>query len=57
MLPYTDGVMVALGPALEEQLPEVEEAIRFSGGRRNLLRVGAKDGIREEVIMGRSWCS
>ena len=49
-LPYTDGVMVALGPALEEQLPEVEEAIRFSGGRRNLLRVGAKDGIREEVI-------
>ena len=49
-LPYTDGVMVALGPALEEQLPEVEEAVRFSGGRRNLLRVGAKDGIREEVI-------
>ena len=49
-LPYTDGVMVALGPALEEQLPEVEEAIRFSGGRRNLLRIGAKDGIREEVI-------
>ncbi|MCY3788766.1 MAG: ABC transporter permease [Gemmatimonadetes bacterium] len=45
-----DGVMIALGPALEEQLPEVEEAIRFSGGRRNLLRVGAKDGIREEVI-------
>ena len=45
-----DGVMVALGPALEEQLPEVEEAIRFSGGRRNLLRVGAEDGIREEVI-------
>ena len=31
-LPYTDGVMVALGPALEEQLPEVEEAVRFSGG-------------------------
>ena len=49
-LPYTDGVMIALGPALEEQLPEVEEAVRFSGGRRNLLRVGAKDGIREEVI-------
>ena len=45
-----DGVMIALGPALEEQLPEVEEAVRFSGGRRNLLRVGAKDGIREEVI-------
>ena len=45
-----DGVMVALGPTLEEQLPEVEEAIRFSGGRRNLLRVGVKDGIREEVI-------
>ena len=49
-IPYTDGVMVALGPTLEEQLPEVEEAVRFSGGRRNLLRVGAKDGIHEEVI-------
>ena len=45
-----DGVMIALGPTLEEQLPEVEEAVRFSGGRRNLLRVGVKDGIREEVI-------
>ena len=49
-LPYTDGVMVALGPTLEEQLPAVEEAVRFSRGRRSLLRVGAKDGIHEEVI-------
>ena len=47
---YTAGVMVALGPTLKEQLPEVEEAVRFTGGRRNLLRVGAKDGIDEEVI-------
>ena len=49
---YTDGVIVALGPTLKEQLPEVEEAVRFRPGRseRNLLRVGAKDGIHEEVI-------
>ena len=47
---YTDGVMVALGPTLKEQLPEVEEAVRFMGGSRNLLRVGAKDGIHEEII-------
>ena len=45
-----DGVMVALGPTLKEQLPEVEEAVRFSGGRRDLLRVETKDGIHEEVI-------
>ena len=47
---YTAGVMVALGPTLKEQLPEVEEAVRFMGGSRNLLRVGAKDGIHEEII-------
>ena len=45
-----DGVMVALGPTLKEQLPEVEEAVRFSGRRRDLLRVETKDGIHEEVI-------
>ena len=45
-----DRVMVALGPTLKEQLPEVEEAVRFSGRRRDLLRVETKDGIHEEVI-------
>ena len=42
---------IPLGPALEEQLPEVEEAVRFRPGRGpRLLRVGDKDGVYEKVI-------
>ena len=29
-----------LGPALKEQIPEVEETVRFTGGSPRLLRVG-----------------
>ena len=47
---YSEALPIPLGPALEEQLPEVEEAVRFSGVRRHLLRVGAKDAISEEVL-------
>ena len=49
---YTAGMRRPLGPALEEQLPEVEEAVRlFGGNRQRLLRAGDKDGIYEKVIM------
>ncbi len=47
---YTGSLPVPLGPTLKEQLPEVEEAVRFSGARPSLLRVGAKDGISEKVL-------
>ena len=43
------GVPIPLGPALKEQLPEVEEAVRFSPGWPLLLRVGDKDGKYEKV--------
>ncbi len=39
-----------LGPALKEQIPEVEETVRFGGGSSRLLRVGAKSGIRVSGI-------
>ncbi len=49
---YTAGMKRLLGPALEEQLPEVEEAVRlFGGNRQRLLRAGDKEGIYEKVIM------
>ena len=47
---YSGGLPIPLGPTLKEQLPEVEEAVRFSGARPSLLRVGAKDGISEKVL-------
>ena len=40
---------VPLGPTLKEQLPEVEEAVRFSWNYPRLLRVGDKEGIYEKV--------
>ena len=46
---YTGGVRTPLGPTLKEQLPEVEEAVRFSWNFSRLLRVGDKDGIYEKV--------
>ena len=39
-----------LGPALKEQIPEVEETVRFGGGSSRLLRVGDKSGIRVSGI-------
>ena len=47
---YTGALPIPLGPTLAEQLPEVEAAVRFSGGGTRLLRVGAKDGISEKVL-------
>ena len=47
---YTDGLRMPLGPTLKEQLPEIEEAIRFySTPSPRLLRVGDKAGIYEMV--------
>ena len=46
---YTAGVQIPLGPTLKEQLPEVEEAVRFSSGWPLLLRVGDEDGRYEKV--------
>ena len=46
---YTAGVRIALGPTLKEQLPEVEEAVRFGWTFLSPLRVGDKDGIYEKV--------
>ena len=48
---YSASLPIELGPTLEEQLPEVEEAVRFRPGRGpRLLRVGDKDGVSEKVI-------
>ena len=47
---YSATLLIPLGPTLKEQLPEVEEAVRFSGRVPRLLRVGAKDGISEEML-------
>ena len=46
---YTSAVRVPLGPTLEEQLPEVEAAVRFGWSYPHLLRVGDKEGIYEQV--------
>ena len=46
---YTGSLAIPLGPTLKEQLPEVEEAVRFSSGWPLLLRVGDKDGTYEKV--------
>ena len=46
---YTASVRIPLGPTLKEQLPQVEEAVRFSWNWPRLLRVGNEDGIYEEV--------
>ena len=45
----TAGLPIPLGPTLKEQLPEVEEAVRFSPGWPLLLRVGDEDGRYEKV--------
>ena len=46
---FTSGMHVPLGPTLEEQLPEVEAAVRFGWSYPRLLRVGDKEGIYETV--------
>ncbi len=46
---YTGNVRIPLGPTLKEQLPEVEEAVRFSSSFPVPLRVGDQDGIYEEI--------
>ena len=46
---YTSSMPIPLGPTLKEQLPEVEEAVRFSWNSLRLLRVGDKEGIYEKV--------
>ena len=46
---YTGSLPIPLGPTLKEQLPEVEEAVRFSFDRLRLLRVGDEEGIYEKV--------
>ena len=47
---YTFAMPVQLGPALEDQLPEVEEAVRFTASRTTLLRAGTREGISERVL-------
>ena len=39
-----------LGSALKEQVPEVEEIVRFTRGSPRLLRVGEKSGIRVKAL-------
>ena len=48
---YEGSLPVELGPTLKEQLPEVEEAVRFRPGGQGLLRVEAKDAIYEQVML------
>ena len=47
---YSGALPIELGPTLKEQLPEVEEAVRFTSNYPRRLRVGAKDAISEEVL-------
>ena len=48
---YSASMPIELGLTLKEQLPEVEEAVRFRPGRGpRLFRVGDKDGVYERVI-------
>ena len=47
---YSGALPIELGPTLKEQLPEVEEAVRFTSNYPRLLRVGAKDAISEKVL-------
>ena len=46
---YTGSLPGPLGPTLKEQLPEVEEAIRFGSVWPRLLRVRDEEGIYEKV--------
>ena len=46
---FSSGMRVPLGPTLEEQLPEVEQSVRFGWSYPRLLRVGDKEGIYEQV--------
>ena len=46
---YEGSLPGPLGPTLKEQLPEVEEAVRFGSVWPRLLRVGDKEGIYEKV--------
>ena len=46
---YSGSLPIPLGPTLKEQLPEVEEAVRFSPGWLRLLRVGDEEGIYERI--------
>ena len=47
---YSFAMPPQLGPALEDQLPEVEEAVRFTASRTTLLRAGTREGISERVL-------
>ena len=46
----TSSLPLPLGPTLKEQIPQVEETVRFAGGGPRLLRVGDKNGIRVSGI-------
>ena len=39
-----------LGPTLREQVPEVEETVRFMSDRPRMFRVGEKSGIYEKAL-------
>ena len=45
----TPSMPLPLGPTLEEQLPEVEETVRFDRDFPRPFRVGGKSGIYEEA--------
>ncbi len=47
---YTFALPIQLGPVLEDQLPQVEEAVRFTASRPTLLRAGTREGISEKVL-------
>ena len=47
---YSGSMPGPLGPTLEEQFPEVEEAVRFSSVWPRLLQVGDKEGVYEKGI-------
>ena len=50
----SSSMPLPLAPALKEQIPEVEETVRFQWSLPRLLRVGKKNGIHVEPLWAES---
>ncbi|MCY3736230.1 MAG: ABC transporter permease [Gemmatimonadaceae bacterium] len=48
---FGTGLPIHMGPALEEQLPQVEEAVRFRGKWPTQLRLAGRESLSDWVLM------
>ena len=48
---FNTSLPIHMGPALEEQLPQVEEAVRFRGRWPTQLRLAGKESLSDWVLM------